>query len=263
VEIPAYLPDLPIVREDLAEMEASIASMDHAVGEILAEFEKRGLSENTLFVLTADHGIPFPRSKMSLYDPGLEVPLIFAGPRVPRGESREQLTSHIDVLPTLLDYLGLPAAAGLHGRSIVAAIEDAAVPGDEHIFGEKTYHTYYDPMRCVRTDRWKLIANFEFAPQQETSPDFWNNSRGYPEVALATKSVQQPYHPPFELYDLEADPLEKHNLADSAEHAVTLSALCRVLYQTLAETNDPLLEGPIPQAAYLQRMSEFRRRSQA
>ncbi len=131
---------------------------------------------------------------------------------------------------------------------------------NQAIFAEKTYHTYYDPMRCIRTERWKLVANFEFAPWQDTSPDFDDNAKSYYEAAKALAvPYDRQYHPPFELYDLENDPWEQQDLADSAEHQDIRDGLIRQLRQWMRDTGDPLLEGPIAQGAYRKRMAEFQR----
>ncbi len=267
-----YLPDLPVIREDLADMEASIATMDAAVGRVLRALEAADVAENTLVFFTADHGIPFVRAKMSLYDPGIEVPLIFRGPDVPSGETCADLVSHVDLVPTLMEHMGISdgdAVVGnrLHGRSFAprlfategARTKDAAAGAGDAVFAEKTYHTYYDPMRCIRTPEWKLIANFEFAPSVEISPDPPNNAKSYWETITAMQGTYPLYHPPLELYDLSNDPLEKTNLVDEdglavdAASASVLRDLVARLWNWMKETRDPLVDGPVPQACYLER----------
>ncbi len=111
-------------------------------------------------------------------------------------------------------------------------------------------------MRAIRTERWKLIANFEFAPQQETSALYNHDSKSYAEI-LRAQPLNPMYHPPFELYDLQSDPLERRNLADEPAHAERRDTLIRRLRQWMMDTKDPLLDGPIAQAAYRKRMKEF------
>lgn len=260
VTVPAYLPDIPEVREDLADIEASIASLDKAFGRMVESIRASDIAGNTLILFTADHGIAFPHAKMTLYDPGIEVPLIVAGPGIRTGVYQEMI-SNVDVMPTLLDSAGLPHPSDLHGRSFHGLVTSGKYKANAMIFAEKTYHTYYDPMRAVRTARWKLIANFEFAPWQEIPPDYDNNAKGYVEVAKALNVPYQiQYHPPFELYDLGKDPYEQNNLADDPNFRDDRDHLIRALRKWMEDTGDPLLGGPMAQGAYRDRMKEFKLR---
>ena len=263
VAMPPYLPDIPEVRADMVDMEASVASIDKAFGRVLEALETAGLADDTVVVFTADHGIPFPLAKMSLYDAGIEVPLLIRIPgrnAEPAGGRRlPEFVTHVDFVPTVLDMLGIETPQNLQGRSYWNLLCGDTYRPSEYVFAEKTYHTYYDPMRAIRTDRWKLIANFEFAPTIETPPDYPSNAKGYPEISVALNMpYTDQYHPPFELFDLEQDPLEQNNLAEDPDYAGIRDDLARRLRDWMEETGDPLLEGPIPQATYTNRMRAFR-----
>jgi arylsulfatase A-like enzyme len=254
ITIPPYLPDIPAVRNDLAEFEASIVSVDKAFGRVIKAIRASPIMDNAIIIFTADHGIPFPHAKMTLYDPGLEVPMIISMPGMKEGVVMDEMISNVDLVPTLLDILGIPKPSNLHGRSFSGLLTGGKHKANEAIFGEKTYHIYYDPMRCVRTSQWKLVANFECAPAQETPPDTIN-SKCFMDVAIA---LDKPvYHPPLELFNLEADPLEQDNLAEKPEHRGIRDCLIGKLYCWMKETQDPLLKGPVAQAAYRDRMKMF------
>ncbi|MCY3905334.1 MAG: sulfatase-like hydrolase/transferase [Caldilineaceae bacterium] len=275
VAIPPYLPDIPVVREDLVDMEASIASIDKAFGRVLAALETAGLADDTVVVFTADHGIPFPLSKMSLYDAGIEVPLLMripglgassAASAAETGQPEEaggrrfgEFVTHADFVPTVLEMLAIEPPPKLHGRSYWSLLCGDEYGPSDCVFVEKTYHVYYDPMRAIRTERWKLIANFEFSPRIETPPDFLNNGKSYPEISVALDvSSTGLNHPPFELFDLERDPLEQNNLAEDPDYAAIRDGLARRLRAWMEETEDPLLDGPMVQATYINRMRAFK-----
>lgn len=258
--VPAYLPDIPEVREDLGDLEASVASADRAFGQIIRAISTSTVADNSIILFTADHGIAFPHAKMTLYDPGIQIPLIIAGPGISENSVNHEMISNVDIMPTLLEIAGIPCPENVHGRSFAGLLAQRQYTPNTMIFAEKTYHTYYDPMRAIRGSRWKLIANFEFAPWQETSPDYLNNAKGYVEVSKALDiPYDAQYHPPFELFDLENDPFEQHNLADEPKHQNTRDRMIRLLRKWMAETGDPLLNGPMAQGAYRQRMEQFNR----
>jgi len=244
VTIPLYLRDEPRAREELAELQGAIHHVDGAIGRVLAGLRDLGLAENTLVLVTTDHGLALPRAKCSLYDPGLETALIL---RLPArgwrgGRTIDALVSNVDLFPTLVELAGLPVPPAVQGRSLLALLDrEGGYEPRDAIFGEMTYHDYYDPRRCVRTARHKLIVNFSAAPAFMDPSQSWRPRTSTvlpPDPALA-------YHPPVELYDLAADPREWRNLADDEAHAGPRRALLDRLGGWMRETGDPLLAGAV------------------
>ncbi len=242
VEVPAFLPDIPEARSELAGLQDAIAGMDAAAGRVLTALEKAGRADDAIVVFTTDHGLAMPRAKCTLYDPGLEVALMMRWPAgVGLTGVREELVSNIDVLPTLFEAAGIAIPPGVQGRSLLETD-----PQREAIFAEKTFHSYYDPMRCIRTRRHKFIRNFETAFLVEVPGDI---QAGPIFRADPTRySTDRPS--PVELYDLEADPLEQRNLAGTKEVAEIEEHLSGELWRWMRETADPLLNGPVPSPRY-------------
>lgn len=245
ITIPPFLKDEESAHEDLAGFQGAIRRLDDAFGALLDVLAEQGLAESTLVIFTADHGIPFPRAKCSLYDPGLEVALIMRWPGGPwaAGDVVESLVSNIDVTPSLLELLGLPVPENMQGHSFVPVLGGDITEARDVIYGEMTYHDYTDPRRCIRSERYKLIVNFTAAysfmdPSQQWRP---NTVTTHPE------NPQFSYHVPVELYDLQTDPLEHHNLAGADSYAVVRDELLARLYGWMQQTGDPLLDGiPTP-----------------
>ncbi|MBV9515578.1 MAG: sulfatase, partial [Mycobacteriaceae bacterium] len=145
VDIPAYLPDVAPVRDDLAGFHGSIAVADAAVGELLDTLTETGLDATTWVVFFTDHGPAFPRAKSTLYDAGTGIALIVRPPTGRRIAPRiyDELFSGVDLVPTLLDLLGVQVPVEVEGMShahnlLAPAAETIAVR--EHVYTEKTYH---------------------------------------------------------------------------------------------------------------------------
>lgn len=243
VAVPAYLCDTVLAQQELAELQGAVRALDAAVGRLLAGLRERGLAERTIVLFTTDHGLALPRAKCSLYDPGLETALLLRDPRLEqqRGCEVDALTSNVDLLPTLLDLLGLPVPERMQGHSLAPLLRGEAFTPRDEIFGEMTYHDYYDPRRCIRTARHKLIINFTAAPSFMDPSQSWQPRT----VTVEPPDPALAYHPLLELYDLNADPYEWRNLADDPAHAVTRQDLLDRLARWMHETGDPLLAGAV------------------
>jgi N-sulfoglucosamine sulfohydrolase len=252
VQVPAYLPDAAAAREEFAALQGAIQVLDQAVGQIVDALEESGLAENTWLVFTADHGLAVPRAKSTLYDAGIGVALIMHWPAagLSGGRRYSQLVSHVDLVPTLLEGIGLPLPANLHGKSYWSLLQGKAYRENETVFAEKTFHTAYEPMRAVRTQSHKLIVNFEVGPLIDVADDV-RHSPIYP-LMLDRITGQRP---PVELYDLQQDPEELTNLVGNAETAVLEQEMVDLLVEWMQNTADPLLRGPVPSPYYQQTMS--------
>ena len=242
--VPPYLKDTPAAREEIAELQGAVRHVDAAIGRVLDWVAASGMEEQTLVIFTSDHGLALPRAKCSLYDPGIEIPLIVRFPSEgwTGGRQIDYLLSNLDIFPTLLELLVLPVGATVQGRSFLPLLRGGAYRPREAVFAEMTYHEYYDPMRCIRTDTHKLIVNFSAAPGFMDPSQSWRPR---------SEAVARGYHPTVELYDLVDDPVEVNNLADAPEYAEFRSQLLARLYEELRATHDPLLEGPVVSPMHL------------
>lgn len=256
VAIPPYLPDVPESRQDLAAFQGAIRQMDQAVGRILHALDDLDIADQTCVVFATDHGAAMPRAKCTLYDPGIEVALLWRWPAaLPPGRVVSEMVSNVDVTPSLLEALGLPVSASVQGRSfwpLLSGSGPAYVPRSE-IFAEKTFHTYYEPMRAMRTLEHKLIVNFEVSTAVDVPADV-RQSPIYPLTLSEFGAVR----PPVELYDLQADPWEQRNLADRPELATIQADLRRRLLRWMEQTDDPLLRGPVASPYYADALTRLR-----
>ncbi len=274
VVVPAFLPDTPECRAELAQYYQAVSRVDQGFGYLLQALKGAGVYDDTLILLISDHGIAMPGGKTNCYEPGLHSPCIV---RLPRGRQGGSETSAIinwtDLTPTLLDFAGLfdartgtlkgqrmnmPARPGapphpgtpyrFHGRSFLPVLEHPDAQGYDTTYASHTFHEIqmYYPMRVVRERRWKLIWNIAHPLPYPFASDLWAASTWQaqwqkgPDALYGRRTVDQYLHrPKFELYDLEQDPDEAHNLADDPRHAETLERLKTQLRNFQQRTLDP------------------------
>ena len=248
VTIPPYLIDGPDTRRDLADYYDEISRMDGDIARMLGELEKRNLMHNTIIVFLSDNGMPFPRAKGTLYDSGIQTPLIFVWKDKIKPETvhNNGLISTIDLAPTLLDLAGIDIPENMYGRGFKEILFDHSKRGREYIFAERNWHNTDEYMRCVRTEKFKLIYNaFYSIPHGtpidlSTSPSWYELKRNQRDGTLKPEQNQIFVAPRamVEIFDLENDPDELYNVADRADFLNTGRILARELERWQNQTND-------------------------
>lgn len=256
-ELGVTIPDSPALcdgpgtRQQFAELQGSVNRLDEGLGHVMDVLEERGLAGNTLLVFTSDHGLPMPREKTALYDRGIGVFLLMRYPGVfPEGLRSDALVSNIDVLPTLMEAAGGVAPDEMEGRSFYPLLTGGTHRPREMLFAEKTFHTSYDPIRCVRTKRHKYIFNFESVRAENYCLDIYNK----PVLLENLDSLPKTPDRFDEMYDLEADPGETNNLAEDPEQQDLRHRLASAMVSWMAETGDPLLRGPVGSPRYHEKL---------
>ena len=244
VKIPPYLPDNKIVREDLSQFYSAIQGVDECIGNIINMLGEFGLRDDTLFIYTTDHGEAYPRAKCTLYDPGIKTILLMTYPNsdiLKKGIAYDQMISNIDLMPTLLDIIGAQIPNKIEGRSFLPLLQGKTNKFRTEIFSEKTFHEIYDPIRSVRTEKFKYIKNFEKNRDRYQIPgDMRQDALGKYFLKLANKT-----RPNEELYDLKKDPSELNNLVNDFNYIDAVKELKDKLFDWMRRTDDPLLKGKI------------------
>jgi len=253
VELPPYYPDHPITRRDWANYLESLQMLDTQIGVALTWLEKEGLADNTIVMYFGDHGRPHVRGKQWLYEGGIRIPMIVRWPgHIEPGTVVDDLVSSVDFAPTFLSLAGITPPEHLQGhpflgpeketRACVFAARDRC---DETV----------DRIRCVRSRRYKYIRNYypnrpytQFNaykklqyPVLTLMQILHRQGRLTPEQSLFMASTR----PREELYDLEHDPFEVHNVASDAEYASVLKDHSNKLDEWIKATKD---QGETPEA---------------
>ena len=221
-----------------------VSRVDRCIGQILDRLDEERVRDDTLLIFTTDHGTATPLAKGTLYDPGLKIGAIFRWPgHIDAGVRCPQLMSNVDLLPTIMEAIGADSrtASALEGVSFWRALTGGDEPDREAIFFEMSLHDFYEPMRGLRTSRHKFIRNFEVRDGLQVAADI----RLSPIIPRIRWQLRERNRPEIELYDLDSDPLGRHDLAGEPSMANIESQPHARLPQYLQATNDPILAGPI------------------
>lgn len=263
IVVPPFLPDTPEVRSDIADYLFEVERFDREVGEIVAALEAAGELDNTVFVVTSDNGMPFPRAKATVYDAGTRVPLIVRWPgQVSAGVVSEDMVSLVDLAPTFLDVAGLETPADVSGRSLRPLWRGEAQEGRDRVFLQRERHANVRrgdlsyPVRAVRTrdhlyirnlapDRWPAgdpevyhsvgpFGDIDGGPSKEVLLERRQDLSIAPFFGLATAK-----RPADELYVLSTDPHQVSNVADDPAQADVVATLRATLDAWMRDTADP------------------------
>jgi uncharacterized sulfatase len=255
-QVPPFLPDNPIVREDILDYLLEVEWFDRHLGLMLDRIERLGELDNTLVVVIGDNGMSFPGAKANLYEYGIHVPMAARWPeRVSPGKASDDLVSCVDLAPTFLDAAGAGLASGMVGRSFLEGAGGAKA--DFIVTGrERHSHARFDnlgyPARAIRTSQHLYIRNFK--------PDRWpaGDPEGYHDIDESPTKTWMLEHrgempelfahsfgkrPDEELFDIKADPGCLHNLAGKPEHAGIQAGLSARLMKLLEDQQDPRARG--------------------
>jgi len=277
IVLPAAFPDTPTVRGDVADYYFEVQRFDRLVGNAVAALENAGELDNTIILMTGDHGMPFPRGKSNLYDLGTRVPLAVRYPPLSRGGREiEDFVSLTDLAPTFFELAGVAIPETTTGRSLVPLLSaegsgridparDFVLFGKErHVPSQEAPDMGGYPSRGIRTHEFMYLRNFK--------PDRWpNGTPNYKQAAIPgtwygdtdngpTKTVivegrtgdaeaQRYYQLSFgkrsaeEFYDLSKDPEQVNNVAGRPEYAEQLRMLRERLNAALESTGDPRVVG--------------------
>lgn len=266
--VPAYWPDVEVVRNDMLDYSVEVEHLDRHLGRMLEELERRGQLENTLVVVTSDNGMPFPRRKGNLYEGANHIPLAAmwkCGIKAP-GRVVDDYVSLVDLAPTFIEAAGLHWEETGMAPAVGASLSDLFSAGKPHasrsriLLGQERHDVGRPrdegyPIRSFIKDGWLYSRNFE--------PDRWpscNPETGYMNTdGSPTKSVilearrKDPgdrhwalcfgRHPAEELFHLEEDPDCLNNLAVSPEHQARKDEMHRELVEELKRQGDPRMFG--------------------
>jgi N-sulfoglucosamine sulfohydrolase len=243
VKPPYPLPNNPETRKDHARYMTSAKSADICFGKVIQSLKDNGLYEDTIIIFTTDHGLANPYGKCTLFDSGIGVSLIMRVPSLnTKGSVVDNLISNIDVFPTLCDLLGLKKPDYLEGKSFAKSFEDSKAPTKDEIFAEVNFHTSYEPIRCVRTERYKYIRYYDTSYLKINQSNIDESlSKDY----LLKNELDKQMKYEEALYDLYYDIGERNNVIEDPRYENIKIHLKEKLEKHLKATKDIILEGEV------------------
>ncbi len=266
--IPDYLVDNAETRAALARYYSEISDFDREVGHWLGILDEQGLAHNTIAIVSSEQGPQFPGGKWTCYDYGLRVALFVRWPKVVEPGTRTQaMVQYVDILPTLLEAVGadptkvdtgLPGAkdggSGFDGRSFMGVLSGQAKTHGQWTYGVHTTQGIIAgrpyPIRSIRDERYKYIinllpdSNFHNTVIESDRANYWRSWERDAKHDDHAKRLVQRYirRPAEELYDLQTDPNELHNLAADSRYQARVETMKQQLTRWMKQQNDRGIE---------------------
>lgn len=257
ISVPDCYPDVPAVRQDIADYYGAIECVDTVFQNVLKALEDSGELENTLIIFTSDHGIGLHRAKQSIYATGLQVPLLIRAPDSKAGQTVAHPVSHLDLAPTILEYLAIEKPASMIGTSLRPLLTGEAKSVPDRPTMLTACHRYYNA-RAVTDGQYYYIQNLSqpegatlAKPQRvlnqdqyKPGPPWFNRTYQATVAAKGTqarellKQIVEGGLPAEELYHLGDDPWMTRNLLEEGDHQADLPFLKQQLAEWRSITFD-------------------------
>lgn len=258
VRLPPYYPDTWEVRDCVATYHDNVTAMDYTAGDVLKLLDDRKLAENTIVFFFGDHGWGLSRGKRWPYDSGTRVPFLVRWPgTIKPGTVREDLVAFIDMAPTVLALAGVEIPPHMQGQVFLGP---KAAPPRKYAFSARDrMDETYDRIRSVRNDRYRYVRNFhpelpymQYINYMDEMPIMrtWRRMAFEGTLNPTQMLFMKPTKPKEELYDLERDPHEINNLAESPDHRAVLAELRTALDKWIVDTKDL---GEVPEKELIKR----------
>lgn len=236
----ANLPDLPEIRRDVESLREGVRIMDEYMGRLIGVLDQFGFRDNTLVIVTTDHGIEFAGGKKTLGDLGTGVMLMMRGPGgFEGGRVIEPMIEQFDLYPTVLELIGASPRPWAEGKSLLPLVRGETEALHDYVYTEQTYHGDAEPIRAVRSERYKLVRRI-------MTPAPVKRHDGPTTGLLEEIGWYERSDAHEELYDLYLDPQEACNRIGEESYAGVRSELSSALDSWMSRTGDPFPSGSFP-----------------
>ncbi|NYT41466.1 sulfatase [Sphingomonas sp. R-74633] len=251
VDVPPFLEDLPDIRREISQYWNSIQRMDIAVGEILKALKASGEEANTIVLFCNDHGMPFPFSKASGYDHGTRVPVILGYPGMGKPQRFKDLCCNVDIMPTILELVGMPVPKGIDGKSWLPRMRGEKVAAPEFIvtYVNGVSNGSLFPVRTIQDHRYSLIYQIWADSGRKFSVDSLTGltfkamvQAGQSDPKIAERARQCAYGVPISFFDREVDPGQRNNLINDPAQQARIAHMRDALLAEMVRTKDPQLD---------------------
>jgi N-sulfoglucosamine sulfohydrolase len=248
VVVPPFLQDDTATRGDLASYYNEITRFDYFIGLVVAELKAQAILDDTLILVMADNGRPFPRAKTRLHDSGMKTPFVAHWPKgiTKPGSPTQGLISSIDIAPTILSLAGVPVSPTMQGVSFAPLLANPDAVVRKYAFSEHNWHDYEAHGRAVRSEGFLYIVNARpHLPWQGPADSVRSPShvsltalRGAGQLTPAQADVFLAPRPAVEFYRTDADPQQLNNLAADPNYASEREHLAAIMKEWINATGD-------------------------
>jgi N-sulfoglucosamine sulfohydrolase len=254
ITMPGFLPDTPLSRREVTAYYNSVRRADDSFGNVMKALKDTGVYDHTLIVFFSDHGMPFPFAKTAMYYHSTHTPLMVRWPGVTKAgiADDEHVVGTVDILPTLLEVIGIEEPDGLDGRSLAPILKGGKQDGREFVYVmyEENVGGNRQPMRGVTSKEYTYICNLwsdgdrKFATATKgmatTAEMFRLAEEG--DAYMQERASLFTYSTPEQFFDVNKDADALNNLIDNPEYQQPLKKHQKQMVQFMKASNDPILE---------------------